>query len=104
MAKAGRKVYAVRVGREGPQVYSTWEEVSPSISMAHNLIRDADIEIIDEAKRWHCTSLISSFAYAFVSRQVARFPGAIHKSFPASQMKEAEEWIKGAPSQQKPCK
>ncbi|KAF8557357.1 hypothetical protein OG21DRAFT_305996 [Imleria badia] len=33
MPKAPRKkYYAVRVGREGPQIYNTWEECSANVS------------------------------------------------------------------------
>ncbi|KAJ2919332.1 hypothetical protein MD484_g1111, partial [Candolleomyces efflorescens] len=64
------KFYAVLIGRNGPQIYTNWEEASPPFALQY------------------------SYLQVYVSQcknKVSRFPGAVHKSFRSR--KDAEDWL-----------
>jgi len=41
----GMKYYAVRVGRGGPQIYNTWEEVRSQLSDRNSTVTDRAVSV-----------------------------------------------------------
>jgi viroplasmin and RNaseH domain-containing protein len=69
MPKAKNSFYGVRVGKEGPKVYSSWDEVRAFVLVMP------------------CVTIDLPFLQA--SSNVTGFPGAKHKSFPSRAQAEA---------------
>lgn len=83
------KYYAVSVGRGGPKVYRTWEEVRSSHSFG-DLRRSCYIYFSARRKSVLGPTNVLPL-YLIPAFKVSRFPGAIHQSFDSQ--KEAEIWL-----------
>lgn len=82
------KFYAVGIGREGPKVYKTWEEVR--MNCTHRVfVQRLTIDTISSARPMQVLFYIVKDILSLF--QVSRYPGAVHKSF--TSLSQAEEWL-----------
>jgi viroplasmin and RNaseH domain-containing protein len=89
MPKATKpKFYAVRVGREGPKTYLTWDEVSVTFYWT----TETDSKFGRSAKgMWVQARFMHPYGSVENVLKTERYPGAVHKSFTSKD--EAEQWL-----------